>query len=63
MSIKCEETSNIFTFNCHHVHVSCVIEIINKAKAKRNIDEPLILHSNRGSQYVSKEYKRVTATM
>ena len=27
------------------------------------IDNPLILHSDLGSQYVSKEYKRVTATM
>ncbi len=40
-----------------------MIETIKKAKARRNIDEPLILHSVRGSQYVSKEYKRVTATM
>ena len=45
------------------LEVSCVIETIKKAKARRNIDEPLILHSDRGSQYVSKEYKRVTATM
>ena len=45
------------------LEVSCVIETINKAKARRNIDEPLILHSDRGSQYVSKEYKPVTATI
>ena len=45
------------------LEVSCVIETIKKAKARRNIDNPLILHSDRGSQYVSKEYKRVTATM
>lgn len=43
------------------MEVSCVIETINKAKARRNIEKPLILHSDRGSQYVSKEYKRVTA--
>ena len=43
--------------------VSCVIETINKAKARRKIEEPLILHSDRGSQYVSNEYKRVTANM
>ncbi|WP_370828555.1 transposase [Fournierella massiliensis] len=42
------------------LEVSCVIETIKKAKARHNIDEPLILHSDRGSQYVSKEYKRVT---
>ena len=40
-----------------------MIETINKAKARRNIEEPLILHSDRGSQYVSKEYRRVTADM
>ncbi len=40
-----------------------MIETINKAKARRDIEEPLILHSDRGSQYVSKEYKRVTADM
>ncbi len=45
------------------LEVSCVIETIKKAKARRNIDKPLILHSDRGNQYVSKEYKRVTATM
>ena len=45
------------------LEVSCVIETIKKAKARRNIDNPLILHSDRESQYVSKEYKRVTATM
>ena len=35
----------------------------NKAKANRKIEEPLIMHSDRGVQYVSKEYKRVTANM
>ena len=45
------------------LEVFCVIETINKAKARRKIEEPLILHSDRGSQYVSNEYKRVTANM
>ena len=45
------------------LEVSCVIETINKAKAKRKIEEPLIMHSDRSVQYVSKEYKRVTANM
>lgn len=40
-----------------------MIEAINRAKARRTIDEPSILRSDRGSQYISKEYKRVTATM
>lgn len=31
------------------LEVSCVIETIKKAKARRNIDKPLILHSDRGS--------------
>ena len=30
------------------LEVSCVIETINKAKAKRKIEEPLIMHSDRG---------------
>ena len=38
-----------------------MIETINKAKARRKIKEPLVLHSDRGSQYVSKEYKKATA--
>ena len=40
-----------------------MIETISKAKARRKIEEPLIMHSDRGVQYVSKEYKRVTANM
>ena len=35
-----------------------MIDTINKAKARRNIDQPLIIHSDRGSQYVAKEYKK-----
>ena len=45
------------------MEVSCVIDAINKAKARRNTDLPLILHSDRGSQYVSKEYRKATAKM
>jgi len=45
------------------LEVSCVIETINKAKARRSTDLPLILHSDRGSQYVSKEYRKVTSKM
>ena len=40
-----------------------MIETINKAKAKRSTELPLIIHSDRGSQYVSKEYKQATAKM
>ena len=45
------------------LEVSCVIDTINKAKARRNIDQPLIIHSDRGSQYVATEYKKVTENM
>ena len=38
------------------LEVSCVIETINKAKTRRKIEEPLIMHSDRGMQYVSGEY-------
>ena len=45
------------------LEVSCVIDTINKAKARRNTDLPLIIHSDRGSQYVSREYKKATSKM
>lgn len=45
------------------LETSYVIETINKAKAKRSTELPLIIHSDRGSQYVSKEYKQATAKM
>ncbi len=42
------------------MEVSCVIDAINKAKDRRNTDLPLIIHSDRGSQYVSKAYREAT---
>lgn len=45
------------------LEISCVTETIQKAKLRRNIDLPLIIHSDRGSQYVAKEYKKATARM
>ena len=42
------------------MEVSCVIDAINKAKARRDTDLPLIIHSDRGSQYVSKAYREAT---
>ena len=45
------------------LEVSCVIDTINKAKSRRNTENPLIMHSDRGSQYVSKEYQKATAKM
>ena len=40
------------------LEVSCVIDTINKAKVRRNVDQPLIIHSDRGSQYVAREYNK-----
>ncbi len=45
------------------MEVSCVIDTINKAKARRKTDLPLIIHSDRGSQYVAKEYRKATEKM
>ena len=42
------------------MEVSCVIETVLKAQARRETDLPLILHSDRGSQYVSKAYREAT---
>ena len=42
------------------MEVSCVIDTVKKAMQRRNTDQPLILHSDRGSQYVSKAYREVT---
>jgi putative transposase len=47
----------------NELEVSCVIDAITKAKARRKIDLPLIIHSDRGSQYVSKAYREVTENM
>ena len=43
-----------------NMEVSCVLNTINKAKERRNTELPLILHSDRGSQYVSKAYRDAT---
>ncbi|MFV0467052.1 MAG: IS3 family transposase [Lachnospiraceae bacterium] len=45
------------------LEVSCVIDTIKKAKARRRTDLPLIIHSDRGAQYVSKAYKEATDNM
>ena len=42
------------------MEVSCVIDTITKAKQRRDTELPLILHSDRGSQYVSKAYRQAT---
>lgn len=45
------------------MEVSTVIETINKAKACRNTDLPLIIHSDRGSKYVSNAWREATEKM
>lgn len=45
------------------LETACVIETIEKAKISRNLTKPLIFHSYRGSQYVSKEFRKVTEKM
>ena len=45
------------------MEVSTVIETINKAKACRNTDLPLIIHSDRGSQYISNAWREATEKM
>lgn len=45
------------------MEVTSVIETINKAKTYRNTDQPLIIHSDRGSQYVSNAWRESTENM
>lgn len=40
-----------------------VIEAVDKAKNIRKVEKPLILHTDRGVQYVCSEYKKVTSDM
>lgn len=44
------------------MEVSTVIKTIEKAKAIHNTDLPLIIHSDRGSQYVSQAWREATKT-
>lgn len=44
------------------MEVSTVIKTIEKAKAIRNTDLPLIIHTDRGSQYVSQAWREATKT-
>ena len=45
------------------MEVSTVIETINKAKASRDTDLPLIIHSDCGCQYVSNAWREATKSM
>lgn len=40
-----------------------VVETINKAKARRAVSKPLVMHTDRGIQYVCSDYKEATTDM
>ena len=40
-----------------------VVEAVNKAKRVRNVNKPLIMHSDRGRQYTAKDYEAATTGM
>lgn len=40
-----------------------VVKAVEKAKRRRNVEKPLILHTDRGIQYVCREYIEATAGM
>lgn len=40
-----------------------VIEAVNKARKVRNVNKPLVIHSDRGIQYVCGEYQKATEGM
>lgn len=42
-----------------HLNVSCVIECVKKAKSRRELDEAIIIHSDRGSHFVSEAYRNL----
>lgn len=45
------------------LEMSNVIPLIEKTKHSRHISKPLIMHSDRGSQFTSEAYNQVTANM
>lgn len=45
------------------MEVEEVLECLEKAKQRRRIDKPVVIHSDRGVQFVSKKYKELTAQM
>ena len=45
------------------LEVSNVTPLIEKTKRNRHISKPLIMHSDRGSQFTSEAYNQVTANM
>ena len=56
-AVWCSDITYIWTIN-GFVYLTSIMDLYS-----RKIEEPLIMHSDRGMQYVSGEYKRVTANM
>lgn len=52
-----------FSKELHNVLLSTVITTINKAKTTRSTALPLIIHTDRGSQYVSEAWREATQKM
>ena len=42
------------------LEVKQIVQAINKAKSLRNVDETLIIQSDKGIQYTCKDYRKVT---
>lgn len=42
------------------LHTESVIKAINKAKQTRTLDNPVVVHSDRGTQFTSTDYKDAT---
>lgn len=47
----------------HEFVIRLFIPLVEKAKQNRHIDQPLIMHSDRGSQFTSEAYNQATAEM
>lgn len=45
------------------MEVSCVIDAVNKAKSRRDTEQPLVIHTDCGSVYVSKAFREATEKM
>jgi len=45
------------------MEVKYVVDAIEQAKKRRTLDQPLIIHSDRGSQYVSSEFRKAVSGM
>ena len=61
-AVWCTDITYIWTLS-DTMEVSTVVATIDKAKTYRNTESPLIIHSDRGSQYVSNAWREATKTM